>query len=103
MEYILVIEGQNLEEIGKIERRPEDRPHPGDLIKIKSRLDTTWKIMRSVPSSNPDNVTVTYVVEDVRDILKIAGGSIPDFNQYALDSMETGLSDGYLLRRSSKF
>lgn len=102
MEYIFSIEGQTLEEIGKIERKPEDRPHPGDLIKIIPRLET-WKITRSIPSNNPANVTVTYVVEDVRDLQIIAGGSIVDFNQYALDSMETGLSDGYILRKSSRF
>lgn len=102
MQYIISIEGQTLEEVGKILRKPEDRPHPGDLIKVKGRLET-WKITRSIPSNNPANVTVTYVVEDLRDINKIAGGSIPDFNQYALDSMETPTSDGYMLRRSSNF
>ncbi len=102
MEYIFVIEGQNLEEIAKTERKPEDRPHPGDLIKVKGRLET-WKITRSIPSINPADVTVTYVVEDIRDMQIIAGGNILDFNQYALDSMETGTSDGYLLRRSSNF
>ena len=102
MNYTIVLEGQNLEELGTIERPIEDRPHPGDLIKIKGFLET-WKITRSVPSNNPAGVTVTYVVEDLRDIQKLAGGSIPDFNQYYLDSKETGTSYGYQLRKSSRF
>jgi len=88
MRYEIILSGSS-ESLGFFNRKPEDRPHPGDLIKLKSRLET-FKITSSIPSSNPATETVQYVVEFLSDILKISGGSLTGFGQYYLDSTLTG-------------
>lgn len=93
MEYIFVEEG-TLQEIAKIERKPEDRPHPGDFITIKIFPTQEFKITRSIPSNNPANVTVTYVVEYVSDLQLIAPGGPAAFAQYYLDNIGPGGDSG---------
>lgn len=64
MNYNLYLAGNggNIKDtvIGQISREPWERPHIGDEIKIKSRL---FKVIRTIPSDNPDNTSVTYYVE----------------------------------------
>ena len=38
----------------------EFRPHTGDIMQV--RINQPWKITRTEPTSNPDNVTVKYFV-----------------------------------------
>jgi len=88
MRYEIILSGTS-ESLGFIERKPEDRPHAGDLIKIAGRLEQ-FKITSTIPSNNPATETVQYVVEFLSDILLLNGGSLTGFGQYYLDATLTG-------------
>ena len=98
--YTFVIEGRDpLEQIGTVEKPPEFRPHIGDQLKISSRPETEWKVTRSIPSDNPSNVAVTYVVEDMRLVNLVREGGPGDFNQSFVTNAKFGNS-AYRFRKS---
>lgn len=88
--YTFVIEGQDLEQIATTEKEPSMRPLVGQEIKISTRPETIWRITRSIPGNNPDNVSVTYVVEDLRDINIVREGGAGDFNQSFVTNSKFG-------------
>ena len=68
MNYELWIAGNGAEipdaVIGTIFREPWQRPTVGQEIQIKGRI---YKVLRCVPSNNPDNVMVKYYVDPPND------------------------------------
>ena len=82
MRYEIILSGTS-ELLGSFEREPEDRPHPGDIIKLNGRLER-FKITRSIPSNNPATQKVQYVVEYESDRNLINGGGIAEFDNYYL-------------------
>ena len=103
MEYIFVEQakasGEPTPELGKIFRLPEDRPHVGDFMRLVNRPNQDFKIVRSIPSDNPNNVTVTYVLEYVSDSELLS--PFTKFDQFFLDSQITG-ADTYFFQKPLK-
>jgi len=100
--YRFSIEGKVLQEIGISDVDPSMRPRVGDEVKISSRPETIWKITRSIPSGNPDNQPVTYIVEDMRDINLIREGGAGDFNQAFVTNSKFG-NEMYRFARQNNF
>ena len=88
--YTFKIEGKNLEQIATSNIDTEFRPRVGDEIIISSRPETSWKVTRSIPSNNPADQPVTYIVEDTRDIDIVREGGAGDFNQAYVTNSKFG-------------
>jgi len=100
MHYRLLLEGRILELIGEFDRKPGNRPHPGDEIMVKGYIDI-FTITRSIPSSNPDNVQVDYILEYLSDKNIIRGGGVAMFDQYYLNEKMTGADSLYIYGRKA--
>lgn len=90
MEYIFAFEpGDVANEVKRIDADPAWRPLVGDLIRFSDIPHETFRITRSIPSTNPETQNVTFIVEAMSDVEAIAGGSIAGFDQFYLDSQKT--------------
>lgn len=95
MNYTIVQEGSLTDVIYKFTIQEGMRPLVGDLIKIPGYIGT-YKITRSVPSSDPSTQTVMFVVEPMSDL-----GPEFQYNNYEknyLTAMKKGGGELYLMR-----
>lgn len=90
MEYIIAEEskasGFPLNEIGRVSQPVEFRPRVGQIIRIGTRINQDLRITRCIPPDNPPDVQVTYVIQYMSDVDKIAGGSLKGFEQFYISN-----------------